>query len=311
MPFRVLVVLCEVWVEFGRWYFRDRRLRRVPCHASNGSRLCGRLLLVHPRDFLAAARHLLQQPQDYKAFIALCHRDDPKGRDIERVGRAESRRRFGQWRRSTARQRRRSAHPWPRVRRPWRSVRAQAAEFLSQAVALRPSVPALHIDLAEAYRNLGDGPRAAGCCRIALQLCSDYPEGLSLSASLSRDGLARRRASPRRGQPTWPGASTSAWCSRNWDDRGGHHALPTHGRARPRPAPGQRRGMSTFSNLHREGRHRLERHENGSTSRRRSGWSPTGRSCITTSAMPCGRSTATSRRGPPTWRRSGSTPSGR
>ena len=48
VPFRVLVVVCEVWVESGHRYFRDPSLRRVPCHASNGSRLCGRLLLPCP-----------------------------------------------------------------------------------------------------------------------------------------------------------------------------------------------------------------------------------------------------------------------
>ncbi len=68
---------------------------------------------------------------------------------------------------------------------------AQAVEFLSCAVALRPSVPALHIDLAEAFRNLGDGPRAAGCCRIALQLCPDYPEALN-TLGLSLQGMGRR-----------------------------------------------------------------------------------------------------------------------
>jgi tetratricopeptide (TPR) repeat protein len=53
---------------------------------------------------------------------------------------------------------------------------AQAVEEIGRAVALRPSVPAIHANLAEAYRALGQFERAAGCCRMALRLWPEYPE---------------------------------------------------------------------------------------------------------------------------------------
>ena len=55
-----------------------------------------------------------------------------------------------------------------------------AADLFGRAAAVRPSVPALHIDLGEAFRNLGDGMRAAGCCRIALNLRPDDPDALNM-----------------------------------------------------------------------------------------------------------------------------------
>ena len=68
-----------------------------------------------------------------------------------------------------------------------------AAELFGRAAALRPGVPALHIDLAEAFRNLGDGMRAAGCCRIALKLRPDDPEALNtLGPGSPGNGPARR-----------------------------------------------------------------------------------------------------------------------
>jgi tetratricopeptide (TPR) repeat protein len=56
---------------------------------------------------------------------------------------------------------------------------AHAVEVLGQVVALRPSTPAYHVDLAEAYRHLGEPARAVGCCRAALGLRPDYPEALN------------------------------------------------------------------------------------------------------------------------------------
>jgi tetratricopeptide (TPR) repeat protein len=64
---------------------------------------------------------------------------------------------------------------------------AKAVELINRAVVLRPSVPAFHANLAEAYRATGEIERAVGCCRMALQLWKDYPEahnnlGLALQA---------------------------------------------------------------------------------------------------------------------------------
>src|SRR5262249_53375527 len=54
----------------------------------------------------------------------------------------------------------------------------RAVELIGRAVALRPGVPAFHVNLAEAYRNGGDARRAEGCCRTALRMAPDYPEAL-------------------------------------------------------------------------------------------------------------------------------------
>jgi tetratricopeptide (TPR) repeat protein len=67
----------------------------------------------------------------------------------------------------------------------------RAVELLSRAVALRPSNPALHIDLAEEYRNSEEWARAVGCCRTALKLRPDYPEGLN-TLGLVLQGMGRR-----------------------------------------------------------------------------------------------------------------------
>ncbi len=53
----------------------------------------------------------------------------------------------------------------------------QAASLLEQAVAIHPSDPALHVELGEAYRNLGAYQDAIGCCLIGLKLRPIYPEG--------------------------------------------------------------------------------------------------------------------------------------
>src|SRR4051794_14572951 len=56
---------------------------------------------------------------------------------------------------------------------------ALAAESFGRAAALRPGVPELYVDLGEAFRNLGDGPWAVGCCWTALKLRPDDPEALN------------------------------------------------------------------------------------------------------------------------------------
>ena len=63
-------------------------------------------------------------------------------------------------------------------------------ELISQAVALRPNVPAFHANLAEAYRASGQLERAVGCCRAALQLWPDYPEALC-NLGVALQGLER------------------------------------------------------------------------------------------------------------------------
>jgi tetratricopeptide (TPR) repeat protein len=66
----------------------------------------------------------------------------------------------------------------------------RAAELIGRAVALQPSVPAFHANLAEAYRALGQLDRAIGCCRAALRLCPDHPEALC-NLGLALQGLGR------------------------------------------------------------------------------------------------------------------------
>jgi tetratricopeptide (TPR) repeat protein len=67
---------------------------------------------------------------------------------------------------------------------------ARAVELIRRAVALRPSVPAFHANLAEAYRAGGQFDRAAGSCRMALRLWPDYPEALG-NLGLALQGLGR------------------------------------------------------------------------------------------------------------------------
>jgi tetratricopeptide (TPR) repeat protein len=55
----------------------------------------------------------------------------------------------------------------------------RAVELIGRAVALRPSFPAFHANLAEAYRALGQLDRAAGCCRAALCLAPEFPEAMN------------------------------------------------------------------------------------------------------------------------------------
>jgi tetratricopeptide (TPR) repeat protein len=66
----------------------------------------------------------------------------------------------------------------------------RAAELLERAAALRPSTPAYHADLADAYRALGQCERAASCCRTALRLQPDSPEVLC-RLGLAVEGLGR------------------------------------------------------------------------------------------------------------------------
>jgi tetratricopeptide (TPR) repeat protein len=54
-----------------------------------------------------------------------------------------------------------------------------AVGLLGQAVAGRPNVPDFHLDLAEAYRVVGQAERAIGCCRTALRLRPGHPGALN------------------------------------------------------------------------------------------------------------------------------------
>ncbi len=67
---------------------------------------------------------------------------------------------------------------------------ALAVELIGKAVALRPNAAALHANLAEAYRGLGQFERAAGCCRTALRLWPDFPEALC-NLGLALQGLGK------------------------------------------------------------------------------------------------------------------------
>src|ERR1700722_307978 len=48
-----------------------------------------------------------------------------------------------------------------------------AVDLIGKAVALRPSVSAFHVNLAEAYRVMGQLDRAVVSCRTALDLSPD------------------------------------------------------------------------------------------------------------------------------------------
>ncbi|HTU92596.1 MAG TPA: tetratricopeptide repeat protein, partial [Gemmataceae bacterium] len=67
---------------------------------------------------------------------------------------------------------------------------AKAVELIRRAIALRPSIPAFHANLAEVYRAQGQFDRAAGCCRMALRLWPDYSEALG-NLALALQGLGR------------------------------------------------------------------------------------------------------------------------
>ena len=66
----------------------------------------------------------------------------------------------------------------------------RAVEFIARAVALRPSVPAFHSNLAEAYRALKQFGRAIGCCRMALRLFPDYADAHS-NLGLALQGMGQ------------------------------------------------------------------------------------------------------------------------
>jgi tetratricopeptide (TPR) repeat protein len=55
----------------------------------------------------------------------------------------------------------------------------QAIEQMGRAAALAPNDPVLHVNLAEAFRALGQLDRAAGCCRTALRLAPNFPEAFN------------------------------------------------------------------------------------------------------------------------------------
>jgi tetratricopeptide (TPR) repeat protein len=64
-----------------------------------------------------------------------------------------------------------------------------AVELISRALALRPNMPAVHANLAEAYRTAGKLERALGCCRMALKLWPNCPELLcNLGLALHMQG---------------------------------------------------------------------------------------------------------------------------
>jgi tetratricopeptide (TPR) repeat protein len=72
-----------------------------------------------------------------------------------------------------------------------RGEQSLAAELFGRAAALRPDIAAIHVDLAEAFRNMGDRMRAFGCCRIALKLQPDDPDALN-TLGLALQQMGRR-----------------------------------------------------------------------------------------------------------------------
>jgi tetratricopeptide (TPR) repeat protein len=67
---------------------------------------------------------------------------------------------------------------------------AEGVERINHAIALRPGVPAYHVNLAEGYLALGQTERAVGCCRMALRL---QPDGADAAHVLGRAYLALGR----------------------------------------------------------------------------------------------------------------------
>jgi tetratricopeptide (TPR) repeat protein len=65
-----------------------------------------------------------------------------------------------------------------------------AIKFISEAIAIVPNYHIFHINIAEAYRNAGRLRRALGCCRTALKLCPDFPDGLT-TLGLVLQGLGK------------------------------------------------------------------------------------------------------------------------
>ena len=67
----------------------------------------------------------------------------------------------------------------------------RAIAMIGRALALRPSMPIAHANLAEAYRCSGQPERAVGCCRLALKLWPDCPEALC-NLGMALQALGRR-----------------------------------------------------------------------------------------------------------------------
>ena len=82
---------------------------------------------------------------------------------------------------------------------------AKAVELIRRAIAMRPSVPAFHANLAEAYRSQGQFDRAAGSCRMALPR----------SSRPTRAGRGRQRAEDRNTEVRFErvGGCCSSHCS--------------------------------------------------------------------------------------------------
>ncbi len=66
----------------------------------------------------------------------------------------------------------------------------RAVELIGRATALRPGAAAFHINLAEAYRGLGQHEQAIACCRTALRLAPGFPEAFN-TIGLALEALGR------------------------------------------------------------------------------------------------------------------------
>ena len=66
----------------------------------------------------------------------------------------------------------------------------RAVELIGRATALRPGAATFHVNLAEAYRGLGQHEQAITCCRTALQLAPGVPEAFN-TIGLALEALGR------------------------------------------------------------------------------------------------------------------------
>jgi len=92
-----------------------------------------------------------------------------------------------------------------------------AAELLEQALAVRPSDPACHVDLGEAYRNLGRYRDAAGCCLTAIKLKPKNPEATFTWSLNGNTNLGPAGSTTVKATVTAPKVDHTAWPTA-WND---------------------------------------------------------------------------------------------
>ena len=180
-----------------------------------------------------------------------------------------------------------------------RGEHARAVELIGRAVALRPNVPAFHVNLAEAYRAQGQFDRAIGCCRTALRLWPDHPEALC-NLGLGLQGLGRHaeaveqfhRALQLPGRTSLPPTANLVSACANSPTRRSSRTLPPRRRAGSRRCPRR-------TNLGQLLVHRGQAEEGVPHSQERRACSRPSPPCTMTSVMPSALGKS-SRPGPPT-----------